>query len=171
MSVSYNALVDVGRIDPDVSTLTDDLAAHHAVLAATAHGTVEVILTVPADDLRQAAVTALALVTATGAHPQAIAVMATDAFDARHELTPLADEISVNEAAALLGITGSAVRQRLAGGRIAGRRVGRDWRLPRAEIARIAAGTVTTAGDNPARIIPGPSVVHRDTGTMSVDLR
>lgn len=133
-TTSFNAVIDVGRIDVDASALLDDLAEYHTVLAGTPRGTVEVVMTLPAESLRQAASTALALIAAAGHEPRTILVMTTDDFDIRNGLDPVPEDISVAQAAELLGVTPSAVRQRLAAGTLPGRRVGRDWRLPRADI-------------------------------------
>jgi len=137
MSTDFNAVVDVGRVDPEAFDL-DAFAAHSGVLAGSPLGTAEVILTLPAESLGQAAITALALVTAAGYTPRAVRVMTAAAFDAEYGLDP-ADTISVTQAAAALGVTTSAVRQRLGSGSLPGSRDGRDWRLPRIAIEREAA--------------------------------
>lgn len=131
----YNAVIDVGRAEPRDEYL-EALAEHSPVLAAAPRGTLEVVLSLPASSLRQAVVTALALVEAAGLTPRSIEVLTSEDFDARS-----ADDgatISVAEAAELLGVTASAVRQRLGAGTLPGRRIGRDWRLPRAAIEREA---------------------------------
>lgn len=139
MTTEYNALIDIGSAKPDDVDL-DAFAQHHGVLAGTPYGTLEVILTVPAETLQQAAVTALALVAAAGHQPQALRVMTTDAFDNGYA-QPEPQTFSVAEAAQVLGVTPSAVRQRLAGGSLPGRRDGRDWRIPRAAVDRLIAST------------------------------
>lgn len=130
-TTSYNAIVDIGVTTPDDAIL-DALTGYHAVLSSTAHGTLEVVITLPAEDLRQAATTALAVVAqAIGRSPRAIHVLTTEDYDAGLGTSLEPETVSVNEAALILGVTPSAVRQRLALGTLPGRRVGRDWRVPR----------------------------------------
>ena len=135
MSTDYNAIVDLGIPGEPADELLAPLAVFHAVAAASRRGTVEVILTLPAESLRQAVTTALAVCqAASGREPVAVHVLTTADFDAGLWLTPGSDELSVAEAAELLGVTPSAVRQRLANRTLAGWRAGRDWRVPRAAV-------------------------------------
>jgi len=138
MTTMYNAVVNVGRVEP-LDNYLEQLYGYHAVLASTPEGAVEIIISLPAETLRQAVTTALAVVEAAGLAPDAIEVLTSAAFDARHGEDD-GETISVTDAAELLGVTASAIRQRLAAGTIEGRRVGRDWRLPKAAIEARAAG-------------------------------
>ena len=126
----YNVIIDIGHIQPDGVDL-DVLAVYHAVAAGTPTGSVELILTMPAESLLQAITTTLSAVQAlTRYEPFVVRAMSTAAFDAGYDIVGEPDTLSVGEAADRLGVTASAVRQRLSAGSLAGRRVGRDWRLP-----------------------------------------
>ncbi len=151
MSTMYNAVIDVGRVEP-LDEYLDQLDGYHAVLAGTPAGTLEVIISLPAESLRQAATTALAVVEAAGLTPRTLDVLTSEDFDARHADDD-GETISVAEAAELLGVTPSAVRQRLGSGSLPGRRVGRDWRLPKAGVEQLAAGQFRGIGPDDAAAI------------------
>ncbi|MCV2396182.1 helix-turn-helix domain-containing protein [Actinotalea sp. M2MS4P-6] len=136
MAASYNVVVDIGRVDP-VALDLDPLAELHAVAAGTCYGTLELILTLPAEDLRQAASLGWSVVKAAGHEPQALTVMTIADFDLRWGLDEPAT-ITVREAAELLGVSPQAVRQRLDSGSLPGERRGRDWHLPKRAIERLA---------------------------------
>lgn len=129
----YTVLVDIGRVDPDTVDL-DPLADWHTIAAGTPLGTVELVLTLPADTLRQAVTTALTVVAAAGHHPHAVRALPTTDYDAGHDLPADTATLSVPEAARLLHVTPQAIRARLAAGTLPGRRIGRDWRIPRTVI-------------------------------------
>ena len=89
----YNARIELDSYDHDeaaVDVLMDLVAEHHGVVARAVHGgRVELILTVPADDLRQAVITALTLVLSTGHQVYALELLPTDEFHRRiDELAP-----------------------------------------------------------------------------------
>ncbi|GAA4627239.1 helix-turn-helix domain-containing protein [Cellulomonas oligotrophica] len=181
MSTSFNAVVDVGRVDVenDADAILKALAGYHAVLAGTRRGTVEAIVTLPAETLAQAATTALAVVAAAGGTPQSLQVMTTEEFDRRAGLAEDDEDLSVPQAAKRLRVTQQAIRQRLASGSLPGRRVGRDWRIPAAAVERVAAqrdalqefaaATVLAHGGDPSTIKPESIVVQPNTYTMSFD--
>lgn len=88
-TTEYNAVVDLGvDLDPEaVDALLDALADYHSAMSVSPGGAVEAIITFPAETLRQAIATALAVcAAAAGREPKAVAVavMTTREFDARH---------------------------------------------------------------------------------------
>jgi excisionase family DNA binding protein len=126
---SYTVLLDLASTDPEQFDLTP-FADYHAVLASSPSGHVELVCTVEAGNMRQAVSTVLAdAYDRLRFEPFAARVLSTAAFDGGHDLNDTTQTISVAEAAAALGVTPSAVRQRLTSGSIAGQRVGRDWRV------------------------------------------
>jgi len=132
----FNARLDYATRDEHAhEQLVDAFSDYHPATGTTDLGNVGVHITFPAASLAQATTTALALAARyAGAQLLALEVMPTSEFDARVDADPRGGEISVAEAAELLGVTPSAVRQRLATGSLPGARVGRDWRIPRAAL-------------------------------------
>lgn len=132
MSTDYNARIDYATRDDIDEQLVDALAGYSPATERTTTGYAGVHITLPAADLAQATTTALALAARACDVPVlALEVMTTAEFDARVEADPTEGTASVAEAAALLGVTPSAIRQRLASGSLPGQREGRDWRIPR----------------------------------------
>lgn len=126
----YNVMLDIGPVDPEVFDLKP-FAPYGGALSATPARTQELILTIPGKDIGQAITTALAVFETTLRYePYVVRAMSTAAFDAGVDLPPSPESISVGEAAARLGVTPSAVRQRLSADRFPGERVGRDWQVP-----------------------------------------
>ncbi len=135
----YNVMLDVGRVDPDAFDLTP-FETYGAVLAPTPVGTIELVLTIPGHNIGQAITTALnASWNALKYEPYIVRAMSTAAFDAGLDLPSAPETMSVGEAAGKLGVTASAVRQRLSSGTLPGARVGRDWRVPTQVVEAIAA--------------------------------
>lgn len=132
----YNATAEIRT--RDLEQLVDQLADVHAVASPTAGGWAEVVITVPAENLRQAVTTASALVhqAAGDATVRRLEVLTTEAFDARQGLAPLPELVSATEAAAALGVSRQAVLQRLESGSLPGRKVGNGWVVPAAALTR-----------------------------------
>ncbi|SDP33616.1 DNA binding domain-containing protein, excisionase family [Nakamurella panacisegetis] len=98
-------------------------------------GRVEVIITLPADTLRQAITTALPLLEQAGDVPViSLEVMTTDEFDTRNGIDPIPDLVSVSGAAELLGVTRTRVQQLIDEGKLPGSMVGRTYVIPRAAV-------------------------------------
>lgn len=126
---SYNATVELmERLDaPLGDALLQELADFHPAVSRSMGGRAEVVLTVLADTLRQAVITALAVVAAADHDVFAIEVLPTDEFDRRLGLEPVPDLLSVTEAATALGVSRQAVLQRIEAGTLPARRVGNAW--------------------------------------------
>lgn len=157
VAIDYTVLLDLGDTDPDTFDL-DPFAPFHGVLGATPARHVELVLTVPATNMLQAITSTLPFVTGTlGFEPYVVRAMSTTAYDAGFDMLDSTQVITVAEAARLMGVTPSAVRQRLASASLAGHRDGRDWRV-HARLANLYAAT----GEPVARIrVPaGQEVVH-----------
>ena len=131
---NYNARLELRRrATPGLAErLVDELADHHPAVGRTDTGHIEVVITLPAETLRQAVVTALALVTDAAG----VEVMTTAEFDRRLHLPEMPDLVSVGEAAELLGVSRQAVHQGIASGSLPARRVGKSHVLPRAAVDR-----------------------------------
>ena len=73
----YKVIVDLGPGDPMDVQLTD-VVGYHAVLDGSDEGTIQVLVTLPADDLSEAVSTALSVVgKATGRSPWSVRGMVT----------------------------------------------------------------------------------------------
>lgn len=116
--------------------VVDVLAEHAAAASPLGAGRVEVVITVPADSLRQAAVTSLALLEQAG-QVESVELVPTDLFDARQGLTSVPELLSVTQVAEYLGVSRQAVLQRLEHGSLTGRKVGSAWAVPAAAVRAI----------------------------------
>lgn len=129
----YNARATL-RTTRTLDDVVDELAEHHAAASPAGRRLVEAVITVPAESLRQATVTALALLERAG-HVETLEVVPTAVFDARNGLAPLPQLVSVTEAADALGVTRQAVLQRLEAGTLPGTKVGATWAIPAAAVS------------------------------------
>lgn len=151
----YNARVELETRDdttlPDA--LIDVLSGYGPAVARSERGWVELHITFPAADLRQAVTTALALVAqATTVPVLAIEVLPTAEFDARLGMAPEPETLGVPQVAELLDISPQAVRQRIASGALPATRAGRDWRVQRATVERLVFGNAPLTAEESARI-------------------
>lgn len=85
MTTSYNVrLMLAGAVDAAAAEqLLDALADHHPAVGRSAFGRAEAIITLPAESIRQAATTALALVADAGGVAIGFEVITTADFDRR----------------------------------------------------------------------------------------
>lgn len=115
--------------------LIDALAGYSPAVSRSDRGRVEVIITVPADTLRQAITTALPLIEQAGnAGVIAVEVMSTAEFDARLGVESLPDLVSGPEAAQMLGLSRQRILQMVQEGKLPGTLVGRSIVIPRAAV-------------------------------------
>ncbi len=136
MDSSYNLVIELAdRADAQhAEAILDHFANYHPAVARTETGRAELILTLPAETVAQAATTGLALLKATGHRPLRLEVLTTDDYDRRAGTTPLPDLVSVPEAADLLDISRQAVLQRIAAGTLPARQVGKQWVIARSAL-------------------------------------
>jgi len=129
----YNARIEWATRDGDDDDLVDELVDYHPAISRSERGWVAADLTLPAETLRQAATTALAIADAAsaavldGAAVLALEVLPTAEFDQRNGLVPVPELVSVTEAAERLGVSRQAVLQRLESGSLPGTKVGKTW--------------------------------------------
>ncbi|SNS47617.1 DNA binding domain-containing protein, excisionase family [Geodermatophilus pulveris] len=130
-----------------VDRLMDRLADYHVAVGGHA-GRLDVIITYPAETLRQAVVTGLAIVEAAAAEVGldiiGADVLPTPDFDERYGLQRMPDLLSVTEAAEVMGVSAARVRQLLDAGRLGGVKAGATWVVPRA-VAEARAPAVAGA--------------------------
>lgn len=147
MTTLYNATAITDRPSAQVTedladAIMDRLASYHVALGFTdLH--LRVIITLPGEDLDQAFSTALAVLhralQPTGVGVQGVEVVSTAEFDRRNGIPPVPELLSVTEAAELLHVTGTRVRQMLDAGQLPGQKAGATWVLSRAAVERAAA--------------------------------
>lgn len=137
---SHNVRVELATREDLDDFLIVALGAYHPAIARSERGWVEVYITLPAEDLRQAALTGLAVIGAATSHAVvALEVLTTAEFDARNGLAPVPELVSVTEAAEILGVTRQAILQRIDGGSLPATRVGTSWVLQRGALTPGAA--------------------------------
>lgn len=105
------------------------------------NGNLDVWITVPAHNARQAIDVGLALASsATSAALVAFEALPTEDFDRREGLTPMPDLVSADEAAEILGVSRQAVSKQFERGTLPGQRVGdRVLVFARHDVAAAAA--------------------------------
>lgn len=143
-TTSYNATIEIDLHDPGLDVLdhaVEQLADYHPAVNISPRGYAEATITLPAETLRQATNTALALVAAAFAEePVTCTVMTTEEFDARQGFVPLPDLVSVADAAELLGVSRQRVLQKIVAHQLPAVRVGRDYAIPKSALVVPLAG-------------------------------
>ena len=156
--MNYNARVELDSRDFDesaVDALADVVDEYDGVVARAVHGgRVELIFTVPADTLRQAVITTLSVVLATGHQVYALEVLPTDEFHRRVDAAPIPNLVSVPQAGEMLGISRQAALAQAAGGKLPATKVGDTWVLLRSAVAERAASS--PGKPSPAEVVSFP---------------
>lgn len=132
----YNLVVEFDASRDDAAgdfgrALIDQFGDYHAVVTVSNLGRAELVASVPAEDVWQAAATCRALFRD---HPVTrVQVEASTDFDRRSkaEVPPL---MSVTEVAERLGLTRAAVQRRIDTGALPAVRVGQAWAVPAAAV-------------------------------------
>jgi len=157
MTTHYNATMLLDRRIPArgdhewTDRVIEALAGFGPVVSRLSTGQAELIITVPADNLRGAITTALALARdATGVEALGLEVITTAEFDRREGLAPMPELLSVTQAATRLGVSRQAVLQRLDAGTLSGERVGATWAIPAAAVELLAASQARASVEGPA---------------------
>lgn len=163
------------QVDAELSgkPLTDTEAGHaleqlpglSAVIADT-HGHPDVLLTIGADDVVQAATLGVAVIErATTRTVTALQVVPTEVWDARQGFVPIPELIGATEAAALLGVSRQRIAQLVDEGKLPARRAGNALVFARGTVEAYqsqrvpdhlaAAGAAVTQPDTAARYMGG----------------
>lgn len=143
----YNAVAELDTYrDPDYDAVTIALADYHACIGRTSpRGRPEVVLTVPADSLRQAVSTTLAVIEAAAGHPVLVVeAMPTTEFDARQGFTDVPELLSVTEAAAALDVSRTRVQQLIDTHQLDAHKVGPTWAITASSVTARRAHQTTT---------------------------
>ena len=141
--MDYNATLTIHANKPatendDIDDVMEAFAAYHPAVgdAPSCPGALNAVITLPAHTLTQAVATATALAAQVG-DLVGIEVIPTRMWDRREGLKiDDVEFVGVSEAAVRLGITPQAVRDRIASGRLPGRKVGRNWVVSDAALPR-----------------------------------
>ena len=133
----YNATVELGEPAEIMAgdrggELLDRFADYHAALGRSVLGRADLILSLPAESLWQAATAVRALV--VDLPVRRIVVESTADFDRRSE-AEVPTLLSVSEVARRLGTSRQAVLQRIDSGSLPAVKVGKTWVVPAATVA------------------------------------
>lgn len=138
----YNVIGEVA-VSPTVRRVEgwmDALANYSPAVGRTARGWSELIITVPARSLEQAASTGLALLVRAAGQIERFEVLTTDEFDRRADDVDMPDLVGATEAADIIGITRQRVQQMAETGALPSRKVGgKALVFPRSTVEAIAA--------------------------------
>lgn len=126
--------------DDDADALMEELIDLGGTWTSSPSGTLELLITIPASDLRQAINLALAASEKLGA-PLTVIAQTEAQRNAREGLTRWDEMLSTSEAAELIGITAQAVRAAINDGRLPARTIGarNSKAIPRAAAEQFAA--------------------------------
>jgi excisionase family DNA binding protein len=163
----YNARIEWATRTGD-DDLVDALVDYHPAVSRSERGWVEATVTLPAETLRQAATTALAIAEAAsaavldGAAVLVLEVLPTPEFDERNGLVPMPELVSTTEAAEKLGVSRQAVLQRLESGSLPGTKVGKTWVVQARALTRH-----NLTADDAARIVAAKAAARKDVPPRS----
>ena len=135
----WNVILEYERTYSDDGTdedILDAFADWHPAVGRSLEGRMEATLSIPADDLKQAARTAMALISENDSLPEVcrMNVLKASEHDRTNGLSPVPTLLSVSEAAAILNVSRQRVLQLIHDGRMHGIRVGNGWALYRTEV-------------------------------------
>lgn len=138
----YNAIAEVAvrptskRADAWITAL----APYSPAIGRAPRGNAELVITVPAKSLEQAATTALALLLRAAGDLERFEVITTAEFDRRTDDVAVPDLVGATEAAELIGITRQRVQQMASTGALPSAKVGgKSLVFPRAVVEQVAA--------------------------------
>lgn len=128
---SYNAILTLDRKHTGADLADEihgsDLEAYHVATGADDRGRAQIIITISAENLPQAATTARAIL-ARFIDQVRIDVMSTAEYDRAD--VPIPAMLSVTEAATTLGITRQAVLSRINNGTLTHTTIGKGYAIP-----------------------------------------
>lgn len=138
---SFNVRVELAdRSEQGDEDLIDALAGYSAAVSRSPRGWVEINFSCPAQDLRQAISTGLAIIAAATDHQVVVLeAMSTAEFDARIGFDPVPELLSVTQTAELLEVSRQRVLQMVDEGKLPGALIGKSNVIPRAAVAQLAA--------------------------------
>ncbi len=141
MNNMWNVTVELneGEITEErASDIIDVLSGYHPAVGRGSRNRPSVTISLPADGLRQAIISGLAVIESqTGSEAAVLEAMTSAEFDIRNGLEPVPDLLSVTQVADELGQTRQAVLKAINSGRFTtSTRVGDSWAIARSEVER-----------------------------------
>jgi excisionase family DNA binding protein len=124
--------------DDEADRAIEALAEHHPAIG-NEHGGPSILITVPADSLRQAVATGLALAAAASdREPLGIAALAEQEWDRREGFVPVPELVGATEAAQILGVSRQRIAQMVDEGKLPATRAGNAFVFARPTIEALA---------------------------------
>lgn len=139
MSEHWVVDIETTRRDtaPELDAMLEALASWHGAVGQTPAGCTSATITLPADSIAQATVTALHILHGAGLDGVvSMTVVLESVRDAREGWCPMPDLVSVTEAAGMLEVSRQRVLQMIGEGKVSATRVGRDWVIDAASVHR-----------------------------------
>lgn len=136
MTENYTATIELdirddGTDEPD-DAIIDALSEYALNVGRSPLGYVEIVVTVPAASITQAAQTIAAVIAETlGVMILSIELMTQDEYARRVGVKPMPELVSVTAAAEIAGVSRQAILGRLATGSLPGKKVGNTWVVQR----------------------------------------
>lgn len=132
-TTNYTVTVELDQ-PAEAAVLTravEALEGHHPAAGRSRRGRAEIIVTVSADHVHGATMTALGLVALHQlGDPVAVHTQTTADHDRDLGLEPIPELLSVTEVAEQLGVTRTAVQARIDSGSLPAQRIGKAWAVP-----------------------------------------
>ncbi|WP_404316310.1 helix-turn-helix domain-containing protein [Prescottella equi] len=133
---SYNVVaeLDVAFDEHTVDQLIEPIADHSGSVGRSELGRTEVVFTLPAESIRQANTTALAILDRYPFTLLSLRVLTTDDYDRITDAIELPPLVSVTEAANALGVSRQGVLKAINTNKLPATRVGDTWVLREAAV-------------------------------------
>lgn len=140
----YNAIVEVATkqdlTDDQLDDALEQLAEYHGSVGVSARGFAFARVSLPAETLSQAASTAITITQAVlGGTAVAAEVLTEEEFLAREGWAPMPEVVSTNEAADILGVSPTRVRERIRDKSLPATKVGREHVIQRSAVEALKA--------------------------------
>lgn len=139
MTENYTATIELdirddGTDEPD-DAIIDALSEYALNVGRSPLGYVEIVVTIPATSLTQAAQTITAVIAETlGVSILSIELMTESEYARRVGVRPMPELVSVTAAAEIAGVSRQAILGRLEAGTLAGEKVGNTWVVQKAAL-------------------------------------
>ncbi|MBQ7804389.1 helix-turn-helix domain-containing protein [Rhodococcus sp. (in: high G+C Gram-positive bacteria)] len=143
----YNVVaeLDVPFDEETVEQLIDPIVDYGGAVGRSELGRTEVVFTLPADSVRQANTTALAILEQYPSTLLSLRVMTAADFDRLTEAAELPPLVSVSEAAEELGVSRQSILKSIKSAKLPATRVGDTWAVRKSVVQARARESAKTA--------------------------